>query len=49
MAVSKLRLLVFLALFVAGPVALAIYAATQDGSRAGDVGVAYAAVALFAS
>ena len=48
MAVSKLRLLVFLALFVAGPVALAIYAATQDGPRAGDVGVAYAAVALFA-
>ena len=48
MAVSRFRLVVFLALFVAGPAALAVYAATQDGTRADDVGIAYAAVTVFA-
>jgi hypothetical protein len=48
MAGSKFRIVVFLVLFVAGPAALAIYSATQEGERAEDVGVAYVAAAVFA-
>ena len=48
MAGSKFRIVVFLVLFVAGPVAAALYCATQDGKRAEHVGLAYAIAAAFA-
>jgi hypothetical protein len=48
MAGSKFRIVVYLVLFVAGPAAVAVYCATQDGKRAEHVGIAYAVAAAFA-
>jgi hypothetical protein len=48
MAGSRFRIVVFLALFVAGPAGVAIYAVTQAGKRADDIAIAYAAAGIVA-